>query len=135
VKADADEVALIVGAPKSALLNEVVLGLHEKDVPRALKALKTADEAGVDIKLFARLLLERMRAVMLIRNAPADATSILEHYGAEDAEILRSIAKNPSTVINSKTLLRFLDSFDAIGKTHIPQLPLELAVIDSIGTA
>lgn len=132
-KANADEVAQIVGAPKGALLNDVIMGLHERDAARALGALRSADEASLDMKLFARLLFERMRAVMLIRNAPKDADEVLAHYGEDDTKLLRSVAADPKTLINSKTLLRFLESFDQIGKTHIPQLPLELAVVDIIG--
>lgn len=132
-KANADEVAQIVGAPKGALLSDVILGIHERDAARALGALRQADEASLDMKLFARLLFERMRIVMLVRNAPKDAEELLQHYGEDDAKLLRDIAKDLKTPINSKTLLRFLEAFDQIGKTHIPQLPLELAIIDTVG--
>lgn len=132
-KAGADEVARIVGAPKSALLEAVIVGMHERNPQKALAALQEAGESALDMRLFGRLLLERMRVVMLIRNAPGDATRMLAVYSEEEGTVLRRIAEDPHTPINSKTLLRFLELFDLLGKTHITQLPLELAVIDCIG--
>lgn len=129
-KANADEVATIVGAPKSSLLTDVILGIHERMPERALRALREAGDASVDMKLFARLLLERMRAVMLLRNSPSDAATFLEHFTPDDAESLRTVAKDPKTPINSKTLLRFIEATELIGRNFIPQLPLELAVMD-----
>ncbi len=133
VKADADEVARIVGAPRGGLLMDVVVGIHERNAEKALAALRIAGDASVDMKLFVRLLLERMRAVILYRNAPKDAEVVLQSFTGEDADTLRAIAKDLKTLINSKTLLRFLEATDAVGRTHIAQLPLEIAVIDAIG--
>ncbi len=129
-KADADEVARIVGAPRSALLMDIVLGIHEKNPERALHALSEAGQAGSDVKLFSRLLLERFRAVMLFRNAPKDAEAMLAMFTEDDAETLRAIGKDSKSLINSKTLLRFLEAGDLVGRTHIAELPLELAIID-----
>ena len=131
-KAGADEVAAIIGAPRSALIMNVVLGIHEHSAEKALAALREAGEMAIDMKLFARLLLERMRAVILKRNAPSDAEAYLASFSDEDKAAITEIAKDPKTLINSKTLLRFLDATDQVGRTHIAVLPLELAVIDSI---
>ncbi len=131
-KANADEVAAIVGAPRGALLMDVVLGIHERSTEKALGALREAGELSVDMKLFSRLLLERMRAVMLLRNAPRDAEIFLAQFNEEDRAAIATIAQDAKTLVNSKTLLRFLEATDMVGRTHIAQLPLELAVIDSI---
>ena len=133
-KANADEVALIVGAPKGTLLMDVLLGIHERNLEKALHALKEAGDASVDMKLFARLLLERMRGVMLSRNAPADAEEYLAMYPPDTALAIKEIAKDPKTLINSRTLLKFLEVFDMIGRTHIPQLPLELVISELLET-
>ncbi len=133
-KANADEVARIVGAPRGALLMDVVLGIHEKNAERALHALREAEEACVEMKIFSRLLLERLRAVILFRNAPKDGDTMLAMFTVEDAEVLRAIGKDAKSPINSKTLLRFLEAADLVLRTHIATLPLELAVIDVITT-
>ena len=131
-KANADEVAAIVGAPRGALLMDVLTGIHERSSEKALRALREAGEASLDMKLFARLLLERMRGVILSRNAPGDAEAYLSLYSDADKLILQTIAKDSKSAINSRTLLKFLGLFDMIGRSHITQLPLEIAVIDSL---
>ncbi len=132
-KANADEVAGIVGAPRGSLIMDVIVGIHESAPEKALKALRTVGEASIDMKLFSRLLLERMRAIILVRNAPNDAGAYVGTYTDEDKALLVTISKDPKTRINSRTLLRFLDAVEMVGHTHIPQLPLELAVIDVCG--
>ena len=133
-QAGADEVARIVGAPRTALLMDIVLGIHERSPEKALLALREAGKSNLDMKLFSRLLLERMRAVMLVRNAPADAALFLENFGEADAERLRTCAADPKTLLNSKTLLRFIEATDLVGRTHIAELPLELAIVDVLET-
>jgi DNA polymerase III gamma/tau subunit len=63
----ADEVAAIIGAPKTAtMLQLIVSALQFKDRVSALSAVAVAVASGIDMKLFARLLLEHVRAVMLL---------------------------------------------------------------------
>jgi len=124
-----DEVAAIIGAPKSAILDQLIKSLHEQDVEVALESIRTAVEEQVDIKLFARLLLEQLRAVMLVRNLPAKADEVLAAFGSDTATRLQALASQ-ETPINSHMLLRFLTATDQVARSPIPHLPLELAVID-----
>jgi DNA polymerase III subunit gamma/tau len=127
---DADEVAAIIGAPKHALLQELVTALSQKDIPTALSAIDTAYQSHVDMKLFNRLLLERVRAVMLLRHNPKQATDILSTFGESDQAHLTALAAEAGSALNSHTLLRLLTAADHSGRTTIPQLPLELAVVE-----
>ena len=129
-KADADEVAAIIGAPKNTLIMRIVEAFELKDSTRGLEAVGDAVADNVDIKLFLKLLLERVRAVMLVRNSSKDAAEYLGAYSQEDQKALEAYAKNPSSPINSHLLLRLLTAAEQTGKTYLPQLPLELAIID-----
>jgi len=126
---DADEVATIIGAPKVATIQSLVKALHEKNVDGALEAVATAATSQVDMKLFARLLLEHIRAVMLVRNQPAKADSILAQFGGDTAQLIQSIAGG-DTAINSHLLLRFLQASDQISRSPVPHLPLEIAIME-----
>jgi DNA polymerase-3 subunit gamma/tau len=126
---DADEVAAIIGAPKVATMQELVKGLHEKNVDAALTAIATALASQVDMKLFARMLLEHIRAVMLVRNQPAKKADILANFGGETATLLESLAAG-ETAINSHMLLRFLRAAEQIQHSPVPHLPLEIAVME-----
>lgn len=126
---DADEVAAIIGAPKVATMQALLEALHAKNADAALEAVAAASTAQVDMKLFARVLLEHIRAVMLVRNQPAKKDQILAHFGSDTAEQIATIASG-DTAINSHMLLRFLQATDQISRSPVPQLPLEIAIME-----
>ncbi len=125
-----DEVAAIIGAPKSQLLLDIVKALHTKDVELGLGAVASALESHSDMKLFTRLLLERVRAVMLVRNLPAKKDLILSAFSEEERNQVEEFAKDAKTPINSHLLLRLLEVAEQTGRTQLPHLPLEVAIID-----
>ncbi|MFM2381772.1 MAG: hypothetical protein RLZZ76_539 [Candidatus Parcubacteria bacterium] len=129
---NADEVATIIGAPKSGLLRELIQSLHEKKVEDALLSLSKAVDSHVDMKLFSRLLLERIRAVILLRNAPRNKEALLKAFSIEDGVFIETLAKKTTTALNSHLLVALLSATENMGKTAIPSLPLELAIIDSL---
>jgi len=126
---DADEVAAIIGAPKVATMQALLSALHENNTDAALTAIATATSTQVDMKLFARVLLEHIRAVMLVRNQPAKKEQILAHFGTDTADLIATIAAG-DTAINSHLLLRFLQAADQISRSPVPHLPLEIAVME-----
>jgi len=126
---EADEVAAIIGAPTKAVIQTLLGALAEKDAAAALGAVHTAVASYVDMKLFLRLLLERIRAVMLLRNMPKEADTILASFSESDCEQLKDIAKNNVT-LNSHVMIRLLTVSEQLAISQIPQLPLELAIID-----
>ena len=126
-----DEVAAIIGAPRTSTLLAILEALHTKNKQLALETIATVTTQPVDIKLFARLLLEHVRAVMLLRNLPSHKDSILGAFGPEAQAKIEAFAAVPSP-LNSHTLLKLLSATELIGRSPIPQLPLEIAVIDII---
>jgi DNA polymerase-3 subunit gamma/tau len=128
-KADGDEVAAIIGAPKGTLVMDVVMALHEQDTARALAAIETAQDQNIEMKLFARLVLERVRAIILARHA-SDPDHVLVHLREDEQKELAALAKDSTSMINSALLARLLLATEQTGRTYIPQLPLELAVIE-----
>jgi DNA polymerase-3 subunit gamma/tau len=125
----ADEVAAIIGAPKTATMLQLVSALHSKDRTSALEAVGAAVGSGVDMKLFARLLLEHVRAVMLLRNLPHKKEEILGAFGTETQTKLEEYARGASP-LNSHLLLSLLKATELIVRSPIPQAPLEIAIIE-----
>ncbi len=126
----ADEVALIIGAPRSALLSSLLTALHSKDTNAALTAVAEAAAAHVDMKLFARLLLEQIRAIMLLRHQPSKAASILSAFAPEAKAIVAKLAEEKVSPINSQLLLRFLIATEQVSRSPLPHLPLEIAIME-----
>lgn len=127
---EADEVARIIGAPKGELLMKTIKALAVQDSETALLAVADATASGVEMKLFIRLLLERVRAIVLLRNMPSKAESILAAFGSDDAKELEELSKDQSSKINSHLLLRLLDAAVETARSPIPHLPLEVAILD-----
>ncbi len=128
--ADADEVAAIVGAPKKVLLTAVLEALSEKDAEKGLSAVASALEAHVDMKLFIRLLLERVRAVLLLRHNKPAASHILGQFSEDDQALLSTYAGDKGSPIHSHLLVRLLLAAEQTGQVALPHLPLELALIE-----
>jgi DNA polymerase-3 subunit gamma/tau len=127
---DANEVAAIIGAPRGEILISLITALDQGSTEKALEAIKLAVDAHVDMKLFARLLLENLRAVMLVRHQPAKAEELLANFGPAAKEVLQEIAKVPKSPINSHMLLRLISATEQITYSPIPHLPLEIAAIE-----
>lgn len=132
---DHDEIAVVVGAPKNVHLRTFITALHEKNGGDALASLAAVATAHVDMKLFLRLVLERLRVIMLLRHGAPHAEALLTLYAEEDRTLLRTYAEAKNASINSHMLARFLTAGEYIGTTSIPHLPLELAVIELTATA
>jgi DNA polymerase-3 subunit gamma/tau len=124
-----DEVAAIIGAPKVATILSLLDGLHNKDKEVALTAVAAAVESNVDMKLFMRIVLEHVRAVMLLRNLPTKQDDILGAFGVETQTKLTEYAK-VSTTLNSSLLIKLLEAADLTSRSPIPQAPLEIVIID-----
>jgi DNA polymerase-3 subunit gamma/tau len=125
----ADEVAAIIGAPRAATLVALLHALHEKNTSAALEIIFAAAAARVDMKLFGRLLLEHIRAVILLRNLPEQAEHILSPFGTETQSALNELSKQP-VVINSHVLQRFLNAVIDMQRAPVPHIALEIAVLD-----
>lgn len=126
---DADEVATIIGAPKTHSLLQLIEALHDKDRERAMESLDAVVKDSVDMRLFARLLLEHVRAIMLLRNVPSRKEVLLKNFGSEARAMIESCADKPGA-LNSHTLAKLLPAVDQINRSPIPSLPLEIVFID-----
>lgn len=125
----ADEVATIIGAPRASVLIALITALHEKNVENALTALHQAVETHVDMKIFMRLLLEHVRAVMLLRNLPNKTETILAPFGPEAQAKIKELASEPSP-LNSHLLLRLLQAAEQANYSPVPHIALEIAIVE-----
>lgn len=125
----ADEVAKIIGAPKTATLLKLLEGLQLKNTEQALEAIQDAVASNVDMKLFSRVLLEHIRAIMLLRNLPSKKEALLAAFGTETRSKIEEWGVGASP-LNSHLLLRFLQATDMVARSPIPYAPLEIAIIE-----
>ena len=128
--ADPDEVAMIIGAPRGTLLINLLEALAAKDTKQALAVMAEVVAAHVDMKLFARLLLEYIRVVMLLRHQPSKAEELLAAFSPEVRTPLAELAKTTGSPINSQLLLRLLTATEQVSRSPLPHLPLEIVIME-----
>lgn len=124
-----EEVEMVTGAPKSDLVNNFISAIAESNPEIGFEAINKAVENNVDIKIFAKLVLQKMRAILLLRFAKEMQKNIESEFSEKDFEFLSGVAKNKEAKISSATIKEMLGAYDAIGKAYISQLPLELVLV------
>ncbi len=121
------EAELVTGAPKNSIVNDFVSAFASKNSDKALAAISAADGAGIDMKMFIALALEKMRFALLYKNSKDSAKQMAEHMSPEDAALLGGLT------VTSGMLAALLRAYDETGKAYIQTLPLELAALGLVG--
>ncbi len=129
-KIDAARVEEVSGAPKGAHVLDVLRGIATNDPEVALGALRRIGESGIDMRVFARLILRALRAVLLLRAAPGMREELRREFAEHEFSVLEEMATTHAATINSRLLSSFLEALPALGLTYVPGLPLELVIIE-----
>ncbi len=127
-----EEIEKVLGAPKESLVLEVLEGVAEQNTEKGIEAVRKASEENADMQVFLKMILRSLRFVLLLRFAPDMKNLVTGETGEEEFEKLSTLAKTAKN-INSKTLLAFLEAYSRQTYASIPELPIELAIIDSCG--
>ena len=124
-----EEVETITGAPKGKLVNDFISAVAEKNIEKGLQTIRSASEHHIEMKMYLKLILKKMRFVLLLKNAPLLAREIAGEVSEEDLAFLKALADQKENTISASTLLEMLNVYDLIGRSYIPELPLELALM------
>jgi DNA polymerase III gamma/tau subunit len=125
------EIEKVLGAPKESLVLEILEGISEQNIEKSIAAVRTASQENADMQIFLKMILRSLRFVLLLRFAPDMKSLVIAETGEAEFEKLSALAKTAKN-INSKTLLLFLENYTRQAYASIPELPIELAIIDSI---
>ena len=124
-----DEVATIIGAPRQETLLDFLRALAAQDTQAALAAIAEAVSNQTDMQLFVRVVLEDIRTAILARYGSSKAKEVLSD-STPKAVLLKDLSEKQAASINSNTIKHLLVAADQVGRSPIPQLPLEVAVLD-----
>lgn len=127
-KVSMNHVESITGAPQGGIVVSYIAALSAKDKDKALATLMKTREYSLSMKTFTALVLEKVRIVLLLKNAPSLASELEEQVSQDEWKELSLLAKTDTT-LNSKTLLELMHAHDGIARSYIESLPLELATI------
>lgn len=132
-KVTRSEVESVTGAPRAALINDLLSAIASGNKEQILMQINEAMAVGVDFLTFEKLLLDRMRAVMLLRNAGPMEKYIAEQFNSDDLSFLKELATQQGSKVNSKTLAAVLKAYSETSHAYIAQLPLEIALVEALG--
>ncbi|MBX4215812.1 DNA polymerase III subunit gamma/tau, partial [Candidatus Parcubacteria bacterium] len=104
---DRKEIEAITGAPKEELIDDFLFALFKKDLPRGMEALAAVRRENVDLKVYLKLVLHKLRLALLIKYAP----EVGERLGAAS---IAPFAKEHSASITSGLLRELLDAYSAL---------------------
>lgn len=116
-----DEVEKITGAPSVTLVSDVVSGISEKNLEKALSAIKIASERNLNVKVFMKLLLDKVRTILLEKISGKNDFNSGENNDAKSQN---------SSSINSRVLAGLLSVYEESLSAPLPYLPLEIYLID-----
>jgi DNA polymerase-3 subunit gamma/tau len=121
----------ILGTANTRAVKEMIEAFSQQNIARALHVINEAIDAGSDPRQFGQQVVEHLRAILLTQAAGPD---LIE---ASDDE--RETYGRQARLISRGTLLRAIRLFnDAVIQYRggwQPQLPLELALIESLKTS
>ncbi len=127
------EAEIATGAPKRALVLALITGLSVGDTEQALTAIRSATKQDVDMLLYLTLVLEALRAVLLIRYTPELRTELAREWGSDEYLELEELANDAASKLTHLTLRVFLDAAGRMRFSPVPALSLELAVLELFG--
>lgn len=130
---DAKEISLVTGAPSRTLVNEFLMGLAKNNLEQGLRAVSKASEENIDMGLFLKLVLMKLRTALLLRYAPEMKGELSETMTEDDREFVLGILKEKGGAINSKSLEVLLEAGETLKYASVRELPLELALVKIIG--
>ncbi len=130
-KIDIEEVESVSGAPRGELVRAILGAMTQGDVEAALAALGKVVRDNMDARVLAKLLIQRLRIILLMRYAPALADELGQELSEEDVVFAKGAAKLPT--VNSEMLRSLLEAHARIAYAAVPHLPLELAIIETCG--
>lgn len=122
----------VMGAPSGALVSRMLGAVAAKNISEALSAIDAAIAYNVDMGVYVKLIMRSIRHVLLLRHAPELRERVVAETTPEELLAREKLAKE-ALHVNSDTLSAFIDAYQAMSRSHLPHLPLELAIIRLLG--
>ncbi|KKU50375.1 MAG: hypothetical protein UX71_C0001G0030 [Parcubacteria group bacterium GW2011_GWA1_47_10] len=125
-----EDVEKLTGAPKSALVDEILKALAESNLEQGIGAVEKAAAANLDMKLFLKLIIQKFRMAIVLRYAPKMEAEMAGNLSAGDLEFLKKlVAKDQKGMLRSGGLAILLDAYQDMDNAFVAGLPLELALV------
>jgi DNA polymerase-3 subunit gamma/tau len=131
-KVTEEEVNEILGVPRRALLRAMFQSIANRDAGRALQLVNDLSSGGYDQAFAIKMLIQYFRNMLLLRIDPTLAEIIKREMPEEDMVFVVEQGKAFSDLRARHAISALIDALMNFKKSPIPQLPLELALLEII---
>lgn len=123
----------LLGIVDINLVSQFVDFLAKKETPKALDSLNEMLEKGGDLQEFTKSLINYLRQILISKINPELKNPLILGMTKEEEEKLRNLINQFTEAELQNILKLLLDAENKMRYSPIPQLPLELAIIEAIG--
>jgi len=127
------EVQQILGVTNIQAIQDLVNYLSQKQVSQSISHINQIADQGYDLTQFSRSLINYLRKMMILRIDPQLANLAASELTKEQLDVIINQAQNFSESDLIKIIRLFIRAENEIKFANLPQLPLELAVVEIIG--
>ncbi len=128
-KISLSEIENIEGAPQVSLVNSFLEALSSKDIEKGYLSIEQASKQNIDMGIFLKMILLKLRYALMLRYAPSTKKSIEELLSNDDLEFIEKLISSKPEHISSATLSILLDAYQDLRNAVISEIPLELALV------
>ena len=128
----AEEIKDLLGIADIKTVGKLVDFLSDKNIKMAMNLLDEVIDSGKDPQEFARALVRYLRQILIIRIDASETNPIISGFTKEEKEKILSQSQKFSQQEIQKILNAFLIAENKMKYSSIPQLPLELAIVEII---
>jgi len=125
-----EDIKDLLGLTDTNLISQFVDYISEKNAKEAVKFLDEILERGCDPQEFAKTLIGYLRQTMLLKINPDAMNPVIIGLTKEEQEKIQNQAERFSSQELQKALNLFMEAENKMKYSSIPQLPLELAIVD-----
>lgn len=129
-KVSVDQVARLTGAPSTEIVNGFITSLAQGDNESGLMYIKQASEENIDMMLFVKIVLQKLRLILLLRYAPKLRNEIQDEVSDTDFAFFETMSGKKGKALNSMTLQKLLVAAQDMRFATVPSLPLETMLFE-----
>ena len=127
------EIEEITGAPNTILVEDFLDALASSDIEKGFASIEKASIQNIDMAVYIKMILYKLRYALMMRYAPATRKSIEGRLGERDMKYITDLIASKPKYISSQTLSVLLEAYQSMRTAVISSLPLELALIKILG--
>jgi DNA polymerase-3 subunit gamma/tau len=119
-----------LGIPEIEIVNRFVSDLVGQKTAQAIALINEIYEKGTDVQKFLRLLISYLREILILKINPKIDTFLLASLTEDEQKEMKAQVNKLEEVKLHQMLHLFSETAEKIKSSSIPQLPLELAIVE-----